>query len=317
MKKSVFLFLVLHTMLFGTTLQPTATLQSSGGVRDMLVNKNRLYVATNVGCVDIFTLKERKKVKSICVSPLIDFMGDEVASKIFSVDVNSDKILLLSQAKMGYRRVDIYENGALTNIINVKDELAIAKAKFIDEKHLLFALLSDDIILYNIETKKQEYTFQSSTSKFSDFALNEERSEVVVADESGDLRVYATKDGKLLRVLRGKNLDNVFQVDYKNGVIATAGQDRRCVIYTNHSSYIMKSKFLIYSVGLSKTATLAAFQSSEDNDVTLFNTKSREILVILEGNKMNISKILFLNEKELLISSDNSVINYYKIDKVK
>jgi len=35
------------------------------------------------------------------------------------------------------------------------------------------------------------------------------------------------------------------------------------------------------------------------------------------GSRMSITKIFFLNEKEFLVSSDDSVINYYKIDKVK
>jgi hypothetical protein len=34
---------------------------------------------------------------------------------------------------------------------------------------------------------------------------------------------------------------------------------------------------------------------------------------VLGDNKITITNILFLNEKELLISSDSKTINYYKI----
>jgi outer membrane protein assembly factor BamB len=296
---------------------PSKTYSTSGSVTDLITDNNLLYVATDSGCVDILELKTQKSVNKICVPQIVDFIGDKVASKIYSVDRVDSKMLILSQTKEGYRRLHIYENETLRLVINYHDNLAIAKAKFVSSNTVLLALLSNDIILYDIKNKKQQWNFQSSLSKFSDFVLNEQKSEVIISDESGELQIHSTKDGKHLKTLSGENLDNVYQVDTKNGVIITAGQDRRCAIYKGYSSYYKKASFLIYSVGLSPSGKIGAFASNEDNDVTLFNTKSKEIMQTYTGSRMSITKIFFLNEKEFLVSSDDSVINYYKIDKVK
>jgi hypothetical protein len=167
----------------------------------------------------------------------------------------------------------------------------------------------------DIATKKMNFREQVSFSKFSNFALNEKKSEVVVADESGDLKIHNTKDGKLIKTLAGQNLDNVFQVDYKNGIIATAGQDRRVVVYntTFNSAYYKTAPFLIYGVGLSPSGKLVAYASDEQNNVTVFKTSGKSTVGHYSGNKMTLSKIIFINEKEFLVSSDDKTINLYKI----
>ncbi len=242
-------------------------------------------------------------------------MGDIIDSKVYSVDVIKDKVLLLSQAKEGARRVHIYTNDSLNLIIPYSEKLLIAKAKFLDENTILLALLGSELISYDVKNKKINYRTQVSQSKFSNFALNETKTQVVVADESGDLKIYNTKDGVFVKKLSGQNLDNVFQVDYKNSIIATAGQDRKVVIYDtkSNSAYYKMGSFLIYSAGLSPSAKLAGYSSDENNNVTVFNTSTQSILGVFGGNKMTLTNILFINEEEFLVSSDDNTINLYKI----
>jgi len=242
-------------------------------------------------------------------------MGDVINSKVYSVDILNDKILILSQAKKGARRVHIFKENKLELLIPYTQNLFIAKAKFIDENTILLGLLSNELISYNIRNKTQNWSLQISQSKFSDFVLNEEKTQVVVADESGDLKIHDTKDGSFIKKLSGENLDNVFQVDYKNGTIATAGQDRKMVLYNykTASAYSEMASFLIYSVGLSPSAALVAFASDENNNVTLLDTQTKEVVGVFGGNKMTLTNILFFNEKEFLVSSDDAVINLYTI----
>jgi hypothetical protein len=47
--------------------------------------------------------------------------------------------------------------------------------------------------------------------------------------------VIDTKTGKLLKELKGLNVDNVYKVDYKKGIISGAGQDRRGSLYDVNS----------------------------------------------------------------------------------
>ena len=106
-----------------------------------------------------------------------------------------------------------------------------------------------------------------------------------------------------------------FKWDYKNGIIATAGQDRRVVVYNNknNTSYYKNANFLIYSVGLSKSAKLAAYSSDENNNITVFDTLTHRKLGVFGENKMTLTNILFLDENHFFSASDDKTINLYKI----
>lgn len=311
----VFFFFLSNTLLAQKLEQVSLTYVASGSVSDMLIKNEKLFVATNASCIDIFTINNPKKIKSIYVEKIVDFMGKKSNSKVYSVDVYKDKIAILSQASKGFRRVHIYENGKLHLLISNKNQLYISKVRFLDENTLLLGLLSNEIISFDISKNVINYLVQVSQSKFSDFALSEDKSEVVIADESGDLKLLDTKNGVLKETFSGQNLDNVFKVDYKNGVIATAGQDRRVVVYNVKSNvaYYKKSSFLIYAVGLSPSAKLVAYASNEDNNVRVFNSSTQDTVGNFVGNKMTLTKILFINEKEFLVSSDDKTINLFKI----
>ena len=314
--KKILILLILVASLFGAKIQePTAKYISSGAVVDLVFKNEKLYSATDASCVDIFDFKTKEIIKTVRVSQITDFMGDTIDSKVYSVDLIENKMLILSQAQKGARRVHIYENDKLELVIPYTDGLFIAKAKFLDENTILLGLLSNEIISYDIKKKKQNYRIQVSQSKFSNFVLNEKKDEVIIADESGDLKIHKTKDGSFVQELSGQNLDNIFQVDTKNGIIATAGQDRRVVIYAPKfkSTYYEMANFLIYSVGLSPSGKLVGYAYDENNNVKVFNTITKKVIGIFGGNKMTLTNILFINENEFFSASDDKTINFYKI----
>jgi hypothetical protein len=307
---------MLSIALFGARVQKASLeYKASGNVTDMVVSKGFLYASTDASCVDVFELKSAKVVKKIKIEQIKDFTGEVIDAKIFAVDIIDGKILILSQGLKGYNRVYLYENDKLRLLVSDSDELAVSKAKFLDKDRLLFALISDEIISYNIKNKKVIYRVAASASTFSDFVLSEDKTKVVVADESGDLQLLSTKDGSHLKSFTGQNLDNVFQVDYKKGIIVAAGKDRRVVVYDTllNSSYYKTSHFFIYSAGLSPSASIVAYSSDVNNNVTLFNRKTKSTLGLFSGNRSTLSKILFLNEKEFLVSGASKKINLYKL----
>ncbi len=316
MKKLVLALLLIWSTLGAMEIQqPFEHYTLSGAVIDMVYKDDKLYCATSASCVEIIDMQSKKVIQTIQVPKIKDFMGDEIDAKIYSVDILDGMILLLSQAPKGYREIYIYKDNKLQNIISIDAKLDIARAKFLDAENIIFALLGNDIISYNLKEQKRNWTKQASQSKFSYFALNEDKSEVVVADESGDLHLLDTKTSQVIKVLSGQNLDNVFQVVYKNGYIATAGQDRRVVVYNAKSgqAYYKTSSFLIYSVGLSPKAKIVAYASDENNNVTLFKRSTHSNIGVYGGNKMTLSKIIFKNEKEFFVASDDKVVNHYTI----
>lgn len=315
MIKIILLAMLIISATYADIKMPIKKYVSSGAVTDIVVSNSKLYSATDAGSIDIFDLESSKLISKIEVEKIKDFMGDDVNSKIYSVDVLDDKVLILSQAKQGFRRIHIYKDEKTELIIPYTKNLTIAKAKFLDKDNILLGMLSNELVSYNIENKAYNWIVQVSGAKFSDFILDEKKEQVVIADESGSLKIHDIKTGKFINKLEGQNLDNVFQIDYKNGIIATAGQDRRVVIYAYKfdSAYYQSSNFLIYSVGLSPSGKIVAYSSDENNNITVFNTITKSVLGKFGGNKMTLSKILFLNENEFLVSSDDKTINLYKI----
>lgn len=295
--------------------EPLRSFTSSGGVVDLLYKDGRLYSATNASCVDIFDYKSGELIKKIKVDKIEDFMGDLVDSKVYSVDVLNEKILILSQDRQGFRRVHINQNEETKLLFDYSKSLTVSKARFLDENTVLLALLSNELISYDIKNGSINWIIQVSGAKFSDFALDETKERVVVADESGDLKIHSTKDGKRLKLLSGQNLDNVFQVDYKNSIVATAGQDRRAVIYDlkTDSSYYIESGFLIYSVGLSPSGKIVGYASDEENNISLVDISTKNLLGKFGGNRMTLAKIVFIDENEFLAASDDKTINLYSV----
>ncbi|QKF76553.1 WD40 repeat domain-containing protein [Arcobacter defluvii] len=314
--KSFFTIIILLLNLNAKELEPNSFLSTSGGVTDLIIDKNRLFAATTASSVDIFDITTKEKIDSINLPKIKDFIGDTIDSKIYSVDVFDDKILILSQGENGGRNISLYKDGKLTHIIEDKQRLFIARAKFLDENHIIYALLSNQIYLYDIKNKTITKEIQISQSKFSNFKLSSDKTKVVVCDESGVLTMLDSNTFNIIKTFKNQNLDNVFQVDFKNKIILTAGQDRRSAVYSldGRISYYKEFSFLIYSAGLSPSGTLAAVASDEENNVTVFNVNSKENICNLTQNRSTLTNILFINENEIIVSSDDKKINFYKLN---
>ena len=310
LKKLFFIFLFITT-LEGKDIEAKYSFTLSSGVTDMIRDKEKLYISTLEGTLFSFDMYS-KEIKALVKMPKTkDFLGEKMPSKIYSIDILEDKILLLAQGFKGARQLLIYENQQLRTVLSDQKHLFISQAKFINKNLIIFASLANEIYLYNIASKKTLYIKQISASKFSHFVLNEKKDEIIIADESGDLKVHNSFTGSFIKIYEKQNLDNVFQVDIKNNVILTAGQDRRAVVYNQGKTFYKKVNFLIYACALSPSGKLAAIAHDEENNVLIFDTKTKKELFELKGNKMLLNHILFINEKEIFISNDGKTINYY------
>ena len=297
-------------------LTPTWQLDINASVKDMILHNGTLVIGTDNGTLEVYNLKEKQFTKTISLPSVKDFMGDLMPPKVFSVDTTDSKYVLLSDSgEGGYVNVWVNIEDKTTQIISAKDKKVIVKVRFVDSAHLLFGYLSNEVGLYDLTKNKELYKVQLSESKFSDFALNESKKQAVFACESGVLNVIDTQTGKIVKVLKGQNLDNVHMVGFRHEVVTTAGQDRRAAIYnvpTTKGTYI-SSDFFIYATGISPSANRIAFSMHEDNTITVYNRNTKSKIVELKGQNSTLNSILFEDENTVFASSNNSIIMKWEI----
>ena len=317
MKKSI-LFLILSsiTLYAAIAITPTQEIQTNGTVKDMVLRDDMLLMGTDNGVLQVYDYKNKVFIKNIMLEKVKDFMGDEVPARVFSVDKISGRYLLLSDSgKGGYTNIWMHENNVTTQLVSAADKKAAIKARFIDKEHILLGFLSNEAALFDIKSKKELFRVQLSESKFSDFALNIDRSQAVFACESGILNIIDTSSGKVLKILKGQNVDNVYKVGFKQGIISGAGQDRRASLYDVSSTkgdYIQGS-FLIYATGLSPSAKRVAFALDENNNITVFERASKRKIAEFQGQKSTLNTIIFKDENVLFSSSDDNTVMMWKI----
>jgi len=314
--RNLSLLLLLTAMSWAVpTITPTSTIEVNGTVKDMVLDGDNLVIATDNGHIEVYDTIKKEKIKQINIPNVKDFMGDEIPARVMSTDTIEGQYLLLSDSgKGGYSNLFVYDNN-LTQILSPSDKEAIIKARFIDKNHILLGYLSNEVALLDLTTKKENYRVQLSESKFSDFALNEDKSQVVFSCESGVLNLVDVISGKVIKKLKSQNVDNVYRVDFKKDTISGAGQDRRGSIYdvsTGKGSYIA-GDFLIYSTALSPSAKKVAFSMDEKNNISIYNTISKSKIALLKGQKSTLSVIIFKDENSLFSASDDSTIMVWNL----
>ena len=156
------LIMILGFNLNAKDLEPNFSLITSGSVTDIILKDEKLYASTTASSLDIFDINTKEKIDSIKTSKIKDFTGDIIDSKIYSVDVLEDNILLVSQGEKGGRNLSIFNNGKIFNLIEDKERLFIARAKFLDENHIQgFVNSSFKIGLYYEDELVSIMTFDS------------------------------------------------------------------------------------------------------------------------------------------------------------
>ncbi len=318
MKKILFFITLSCYLIAAIEYKPYRQIDAGFPVKDMVLKNGFLYLGTNGGNLLVYDYENDKFVKKIQLPKIKDFMGESIDAKVFSVDFEDGRYLLLSDSgEGGYSDLWICEDNATKKIISAKDKDAIIKARFIDKDHILFGFLGDEVALYDLNKKKEVYRHQLSPSKFSDFALNEDRSMAAFGCESGEINIVNVKDGKIIKKLKGINKDNVYKVDFKADVVVGAGQDRRASIYdlkTSKGDFI-QANFLIYAAALSPGAKEAAFAMDEENDIFIYKLPSKENIAILKGQKSTLNTIVFKTQKILFSSSDDNTVNMWRLNK--
>jgi len=315
--KYIFLVITLTMVLFSKEITPYKEIKFDSVVKDLVIRGDNLIAGTDSGKLQVYNIKQDKIVKTIQLPKIKDFMGDIVDTRVASVDFIDGRYLMLSDSGIGgYFNLWIHENNETKKIISHEDKKSLVKARFVDKNNILLGYLSNDIALYNIPQKKELYKTQISESKFSDFALDEDRKYAVTTCESGIIYLLDVKTGKILKEFKSEHVDNVYKVDFKNKKISGAGQDRRGSIYniSSNTGDHMEGSFLIYATGLSPSAEKVAFAMDEQNNIYVYSTLTKSLVAKLKGQKSTLNSIVFKDENTIFSASDDETVMMWKLD---
>ena len=315
MKKLLLIITLFVSLLDAKEISPTFKLKSMGFVNDFTVHKNIIYVANDEGSVDVFDLSTGKLINQIVLDLVTTMVQDLIPPNILSVDYLNDKLLIVSTGSGPYKNVWIYENLQLKKIIGEEKKLTIKEARFIDDEKIMLGTFASEVILHDIGESYNVYKRHVTQSTLGDIQLSEDKTKVVMSDESGEIRLLDVKTSKTLKVFDSQNVDNVYHVAFAKGIIITAGQDRRVAVYQEGvKDYHIKSDFLVYCVGISPSGKVGVYSSNEQHHLQLFNTKTQKEMDTLIGHKGMVNQIKFINEKELFSVERSPFVYYWRLD---
>ncbi len=315
MKKFLPAILLFYTVYAQTILTPQKTLLAKGGVKDAVYKKGYLYVATEVGTVEIFHLKTGKKIKQINLPDIEDFFGEKIRPKVYSVDVSSDNtIYMLVQSTKGFSQLFSYQHGKLNLIISENEKILAIKAKLYKDRYILLGLPANDLILYDLRNRKKVYQIHISRSPFSDFAINKDK--VAVACESGIVYIVDIPTGKVEKEIPKMNLDKTFKIDFKGNYILTGGRDKKATLYNTKTGekYIFKADFFVYSVGLSPSLKYGAYGINEKSDIAVFNLPLKTVNYLLKGHSYALNNIIFIDDTHLITTDESRKILMWRLN---
>jgi len=314
---SLLFYLVFSTFFCGgQIIQPTLKIKTSGAITDFFMDDANITVSTDAGTIEKFNVKTGKKIYIGQLPEMKDFMGDPVPTKVYSIDEFDTKILLVTQGHHGFRNLLLVVQHDTIKLIDAeRDKLMIKKARFINNNQVLLGLMSNELILLDINQNEYVYKLSISPYTFSDYYLYSTNQFVYTSDESGIVHKIDVKNGKIVEEFAGNNVDNVYCVVCKNGVIITAGQDRRIGVYNaiTGKNYYLQKDFLVYSVALSSDATVGAATASEENNITLFHIETKNEIMKLKGHTSVITKMEFVDENTLVSMADDHYLMIWKI----
>jgi WD40 repeat protein len=309
--------LCVTSVLYGAVLTPERFIEAGGNVIDVVVKEGKIIAGTDAGTLEVYDFETGVLQKAFQMTPIEDFMGNPMPAKVFSIDkiANMERYLVLAQSPTSYREVFIIQDGKQRKIIDTADRLMIKKAKFIAPQVILLGLLSNELVLFDIEKEAIEYRFQLTQSHFSDFALSKDKTLVPTTDESGKVHLVDVKRGKVMQTFKGGNVDNVYKLDMEEERILTAGQDRRGILYERTTGKFDRydAEFLIYACALSPSAKLGALPPTEQNENAIYDVDTKRQLHLLRGQKTTLNTIVFVDEKTLVSSSDDKFIMIWSI----
>jgi len=302
---------------FAQEVHPNFKIKTAGAITDFIIIGSSIKLSTDAGTIETYDVKTGKQTDFVQLRSMKDFMGDDVPTKIYSIDEVSDKLLVVTQGIHGFRNVAIIENGKQEEIFNAeRDKMMIKKARWVNNNTILLGLMSNDLILFDVGQKQIICELSISPYTFSDFSLTADKQNVFTADESGIVHKIDVNNCEVKQEYTSVNVDNIYQIVCKNGIVITAGQDRRVGVYNTITgdNYFLQKDFLVYSVGLNADGSLGAYSATEDSDISIFITLNKQETCVLKGHESMVTKMAFFDDHTFISAGDDQFLIIWEIE---
>ncbi|AXP08660.1 WD40 repeat domain-containing protein [Campylobacter hepaticus] len=303
MKKFLFIFNLLCAMSFAYELKINSNLTT------LKFYKQKLYIGTDKGEILEYSVQDKSLKELLSLPKIENYYGNDFA-KIYSIDVFKDMLLILSEGNFGSKNLSFYDKNLQTKKL---EENSISKAFFINSNTYLLVSIGSEIELVdrNLTHIKR---FKFSHSSLNDAVLSEDKNKLVAGFESGEVELFDLSKWKILKNYDKIHKDNIYQVDFKNNTILSCGTDRRIGLIKNEEENFLQKDFLIYTCALSPNGNLAIYSDNEAGMSEVFDTNSLKLIKTFSNEKIMSEFIIFLNDKEFVLSGFGDKIIFRSID---
>lgn len=304
--KKIFLVLLMSIYTFSYELKLDSNLNA------LKFADNSLLIGLDNGEINQYFLKDKKMQKITQLDKIKNFYEENLSPRIYSIDYLNGAILILSEGDFGSKKLYVYKNKQLLSYDLAND--GVKKALFLDDNIILLALLGSNIELFDLKTKNVVKNFTFSSSSLSDVVLNETKTQLVAGFESGELMLFDVKKWQKIKSYKNIHKDNIYQLDFKNTIIASCSTDRKLGIVQNDQEKNIERDFLIYTCALNENGSIAAFGDNEKNIIELVNTKNLKTIKKFQNKDFLLEYLIFLNEHELISAGYENKIIFWSID---
>lgn len=306
--------IIMSIILWGVALfgiSPSKTLPLKAPCVDIVIRHNIVWGSLANG--EVLKISPYGKIlEKMQLPKKIDAWGEHLSQQAMSLDVSTDGSMVAIAGEEG--SVFISKNKKIQKT-SFMTRSVIKKIAFASPTQLLIAMISNEITLYDIVAQKVVWTITGGTSPLSDMAISGKKDVALIAGEAGIVKFFNPLTGATIGSFKGGNVDNIYKLDYQNGITLTSGQDRRAIVYSPQGKVIARvnGSFLIYAGGLSPLAKTAAIATDEQNTITIFDIEKQRVQTIAKGHNATLNRIAFIDEKKFVSCADENKILFWEL----
>lgn len=303
--------LIFLGILNANEIRPMKIVTTSSPILDMIGRNGLIWAASEDG--KILQISAKGKILSTyAIPPFITLSGETRDQKAMTIDLSPDR----TKVAVGTEDGSLYIfQGIKRSKTSFKTKGVIKKIVFITNDEVVLALLSSELVWFNLKQNRIDKMIAIGSSPLSDMAVSKNLSYLVTVGEAGIVRLINSRTKKVENIIHGGNVDNIYKVDYQHHRIITAGQDRRVIVYSDDGKKYQRfdGSFLVYSAALSPSGERFAAPMDEENRLSFFDIASKQEIALGKGHDATLNRIVFMDERHLISSADENKILFWEI----